>query len=162
MLPDQVGGGAEGDGGQVGDGPVEEHGGGDLAGGAGAGAGGHGADQAEFGAAEAAGGAAAVAAMGSACRQVIASRLACTLRYDANRGSANTNMATISATETTVRRILRGDRGGFRPVAARVRSIIFTVRPGGHLGLGATGAATPGLAGAGSVSRYAECRRCPI
>src|SRR5580693_4806592 len=56
--------------------------------------------------------AAAVTAMGSACRQVIAARLACTLRYDANRGSANPNMATISATETTVRRTLRARRGG--------------------------------------------------
>ena len=56
--------------------------------------------------------AAAAAATRSACPQVIASMLAHTLRYEANRGRANPNMAATTAIETTVRRISRARRGG--------------------------------------------------
>src|SRR5260370_41128644 len=56
--------------------------------------------------------AAAVAATSSACCQVIASMLVHTLRYEANRGSANPNTAATRAVETTVRRTLRARRGG--------------------------------------------------
>src|SRR5438874_5240371 len=56
--------------------------------------------------------AAAAAATSSACCQVIASMLAHTLRYEANRGRANPNMAATRAVETTARRTFRARRGG--------------------------------------------------
>src|ERR1700720_2156706 len=56
VPPGEAGDRAEGDGGQVGDGPVEQHGGGHLRAGLVAGGGGQGADQSEFGDSEAAGG----------------------------------------------------------------------------------------------------------
>ena len=55
--------------------------------------------------------AAAVAATSSAFGQVIPSRLAHTLRYDANRGRANPNIAATRAVDTTVRRTLRARWG---------------------------------------------------
>ena len=55
--------------------------------------------------------AAAAVATSSACPHVIASTLAHTLRYEANRGRANPNTAAMRATETTVRTTLRARRG---------------------------------------------------
>src|SRR6202042_164664 len=54
--------------------------------------------------------AAVAAASSSAWPHVIASMVAHTLRYDASRGSANPNVAPMSATVTATRRIFRPRR----------------------------------------------------